>query len=1274
MLHAISLGLTFGVSSISVFASLRFCARDEMTDLDKTTGLQSFYEDRFHSNPDSLLDYCFNEIADTASQVGVDWASICNDVTYSVGKGTKYRRKIGATDKKQNGKLMVWGQLYKLDNGKELPQLTFNNNNASIGSSVWSGFSALLEMYERDRGLVSDSKHEEWKKAQAAKSEERARKRAEAERLEALILARAEAERDAYEQAWFRGGAVEFKYLHPRTQTEGTDTVELLGAEDGSAPYLQRKQIGDIAQFVQLKRMRDRHGIFTAVPMFNIDGDFGGLQRIYDRSKYQGTGVKMDGLHCIIGDIEGAKRVYAVEGFATGASVFLAEHSASNAVAVIITFSVGNLRKVIQLYKRRHEKLRIINAADDDQWSRSGNAGRLAALDIHRDFEHWAVLPSFEDLGEEELNKFRLAYEGPTDWNDYHCLFGLKAMAKALRARDSYKSAKDYFEYRLQRISISGLSAEKAALDAIGAGMLLVPIKFSTRQVIDRVLDELPPGFNFSTFKIKRRAVWLAKLKLNEVQELRGFSAAALAKPNVRYLKMPGVVASHGGTVLPDHIADLVESLEGFVIVRAPMGSRKTEGLIAPVMQNSPRAAYIAHRISLLDDAASRLNIQHYQQVTPIEMLDVTHLACCVNSLTKDKFYNRDERSWFTTIDTLCIDEASQVIRHTTTGPVDSPVRVMDALLEAMASAKRVLLCDADANDSVIRLCEEAAPGRPITIIDVTGSMSHITVTHSDTDTVWQKALDLILAGNRVLVANDSAESAKKLAALVLEKRPETKLLLIHRDSKSDPAVDAFLADPCGEAVHYDALIYSPAISSGVSMTNAHFQHHIGIFSGNTIGPSDAVQMLRRDRTARNYLIGIGHTNTQRETDREAIYRGWLAADAISCEFEETTTEILLRRQKTAFDELFLASTSSENRAKNNFANNLLMMLHADSYKVVRMATDELLARASRKNRKLGGQLVFGRRMELIESVQTPTDEQFSKLDRMEVRSEEEAAQMDRYQIEHQLGVSEITPDDVAFYDDRGISKVIALELLQSTEEQARAYDKAQRKARVVLSKTRFKTATRAFLLETFTTLGLDPVTGAGEFSADACREILDRIHTSQESVELYNSLKLGKLAKFGGKRGCATTLVKSILVKIGLGVKNRKSHGRVLYQINPEHWSFMSQYVTNRAAIGVHSLTTHEHSSSAHQPKPGLEAAPAVEGETLQSEGIASDEKYPLDVRNRIYAAARRSFNPLGASIAALVEALAPEVAIGLSRDGADEKQIGFMLAYAQRLHQGAH
>lgn len=1237
--------------------------------------LRDFYEERFGSRPESLVDYCFNEISDIAYQVGIKWESIAGSVHYSKGKGSKYRGKIDTVEKKHAKKVMVWGSLKTTDSklgGFEFPTLTFSNNVASIDAAGWSGLSALFELYKRQGGQITDAKHEQWKKEQEAKSAERARKRAEADRIEAEILARIQAEREAYEQVWFRGGAVEFKYLDPQTNLEATDTVELLGEEDGTAPYLQRKQIGDIAQFVQLKRMRDRHGIFTAVPLFDIDGEFQGLQRLYEKKKYQGTGVKMDGLHCVIGDIDTAKRVYAVEGFATGASVFLAEHSAKKQAAVIITVSVGNLSKVLRKYHQRFPQLRIINAADDDQFTRAGNAGRLAALDLHKEFGHWAVLPDFSELDAEQRNT-----DKPTDWNDYHCLFGLKATLKSLRSREVFKASTDYFEYRLQRISISGEHAEKAALDAIGAGMLLVPIKFSTKQIIERVIEELPAGFMFSHFKIKRRAIWLAKLKLNEVQELRGFSAAALAKPNVKHLKIPGVRASHGGTLLPDHIADLVESLDGFVIVRAPMGSGKTEKLIAPVMQHSSRAAYIAHRISLLDDAATRLNIQHYQQVTAIEMLDVSHMACCVNSLTKSRFYNRDERSWFTTIDTLCIDEASQVIRHTTTGPVDSPVRVMDALLEAMASAKRVLLCDADANDSVIRLCEEAAPGKQITIIEVTGAMDHITVKHSDLDSVWQKALDLILAGKRVLVANDSAESAKKLAAMVAEKRPDTKMLLIHRDSKSDPAVDAFLADPCGEAVHYDALIYSPAISSGVSMTTPHFEHHIGIFSGNTIGPSDAVQMLRRDRTARDYLIGIGHSNSQRETDREAIFRGWLAADVISCEFEETTTEILLRRQKTAFDELYLSATANENRAKNNFANNLLMMLHADSYKVERVATDDMLARASRKNRKVAGQLVFGRRMELIESVKTPNEEEFAKLDRMEVRSEEEAAQIDRYQIERQLGVEQITPDDVAFYDDRGIAKVISLELLQSTEEQARTYDKAQRKARVVLSKTRFKTAARAFLLDTFATLGIDPQTGAGEFSAASCGQVLDKILSSQESTELYNSLKLGSLVNFGRKRGCATTLVKSILFRLGLGVEKRKSNGKPLYQINPEHWGFMIRYVNNRAAIGVHSLATHEHAAAPHTPKPGLDAAeagPAADRDTLQSECIASDEKYPLELRERLYAAARRNFTSLGFTLSEIVEGLAPEVAVGFAREGADPRSIGFMLRYAQQLLQANH
>lgn len=1249
-----------------------------MTDTKHQNALAAFYQERFHSRPEDLADYCYGDISSIAAEVGLDWSSISNAVRFTANaKLSKVGGKIGATDKKHKGKLMAWAdeREVELDDGSKLklPFLTFNHNNTTIGSSHWSGWQALLELFRVQGGKVPSAEQVKWREAQETRAAERARRQEEAEQLERESHARKIAERDAFEAAWFKGGRHEFPIISRGKPATGS--VEVLGEEDGSAPYLQEKQIGDIAKVCRLQRMRDRGGEFTALPLFDIHGQFGGVQRLYADKKLQGTGVQMDGLHFIIGDLENADRIYSAEGFATGASIYLAEQAAGKTVAVIITLSVGNLVKVLALYKRHRPELKIINAADNDQWKRTGNAGRLAALEIHRDHGYRAILPDFIFAGmtEEEISEARRTGSGPTDWNDFHIRHGLKATAKALRSHAALKAEKDYFAYCLQRVMAGSTTEEAAALTAVGAGMMLAPIKYGTKQVISLVLKALPAGFSGNIFKIKRRALWLAKIKLSEAQQLRGFSPTALARPGIRHIKIKGIRASHGGTLIPSHVADLVEGLEGCIIVRAPMGSGKTDNLIGPVMRNSKRAGYLAHRITLMDDAANRLQIRHYSDVLAVEMRDVTHMACCVNSITNSRFYSTaTERNWFTTLETLCIDEASQVIRHVTSGPVEGPVRVMDTMLEAMAKAKRVLLCDADANDSVISLCEEACPGTPITIIEIEGTMDHVAVRFGDGDEVWQKALELINGGKRVLVASDSAESAKRLAVLALEKNPDLRLLLIFRDSKSDPAVEAFLANPSDEAVNYDVLIYSPAISSGVSMTRPHFEYHIGLFSGNTVGPSDAVQMLRRDRTARSYLIGIGHSNVQRDTDREAIYRGLVAADEIACSFEETTDEILLRRKKTAFDELYLSCVTNENRAKNNFANNLLLMLYADGYQVSRMDGDELLAKLSRTNRKRAGELVFAQRLDLIESVTTPTEEEFARLNRMEIRSEAESARVDRFQIEHQLGVDTIRADDVAFYDDGGIAKVVALELLQADEAQALAFDKAQRKSKVTLTKTRFKTPVRAFLRDVFEILGVDPLTGEGEFTSAACRQVLAKITATQASTEMYNALRLGKLVKFGAKRCCATTVVQSILRRLGLDVSKRKSRGQHLYCINPEHWSFITGYVKNRAAAGVHSLATHEHPCP-HEPRLAVENvdAPVIldARDTSQSVDIAPDEKYPsLQIRERIYAAARSAFDPLGNSLSRLIEALTPEIANGFARDGADSTMIRFILQHADR------
>ena len=1216
-------------------------------------GLSAFYQQRFNADPLALLDYCHTEISSVAAEVEIDWSGLAGQIRLD---DKKHRGRIPTLSKGHRHKVAVFGSIKRARSGIEFPHLNFHTKAQGGYTATWSGYEALLDLYRRDGGQATDAKHSRWLAEQEKKRAERQARIDEAERQEKIAEARRVAEHNAYEMAWHGRGEQRFEFAPGKW-----DTVQLIGDADGTEPYLADKQIDSLVDVVTLKRMRDRHGEFVAFALQGIDGDFRGLQRLYPGFKRYTVAARpgqFDGAHLVIGSLD-AKRVYAVEGFATGASVWLAETAIKGtSCAVIVAMNADNLPKVLRAYRRVHSDIRPINAADNDCWKLlAGNAGQMRALEIRRDLELRSVMPRWDELLEaDEIAEAALTGKGPTDWNDMHCRFGLKATAQALRARDSKVEVEtSFYGWCLQRVQASGQqNVMEEALQAINAGMQLAPTKYTGREVFRTVCETIAEGLPCNRHRLLSRVCWLAKKKLDSAAGLRAFTPEALKRPNVQHHKIQGVRAAHGNILLPDHVQHLVQSLDGMVIVRAPMGSGKTEQLIRPIMQASPKSAYIAHRVSLVGDAAYRLNTQHYRNVLSAEMPWVSHLACCVNSITHPKFHNGDGLSWFTTLDTLCIDEASQVLRHIATGPVDQPTRVMDGLVEAIQSARQVLMCDADANDSLIELCEMARPGEPIHVLEVDAANDHVRIDHSDHESVWQQALDAAIAGERVLVANDSAESAKKMAAMIQQHNPSARVLLVHKESKSDPDAERFLDRPNDEATRWDVLIYSPAISSGVSITTSHFTRHYGIFSGQTVSPSDAIQMLRRDRTARHYVLGIGISRTMRETDREALFRGLIAADELSCDFEETNDEILVRRTKTVFDEMYLACATAENHARNDFANHLLLMLVADGYQVHRLATNQTDVELSRQNRKQGGVLVRQRRLEILYSVETPEEDRFQKLSRQELKSEAEQAEIDRHHIEHQLCVPAIDDQDVDFYDDQGIRHVTALELLQATDQQADDYDRAQRRARVTLTRHRWKRPVRAKLAEVFAMLGIDPMTGEGEFTVEQCRQVRDTLLADQQAIELYNALKIGRYVNPKAAPKCATTFVKSIMDRLGLVVHKRKSGGTNYLSISEESFEAVMHYVRLRAANGVHSLATHD-PGSVHMPMPKPSDTPAEAAndaasspsDTLQGGVAAADEKSPsLAEAERLYAAVVSS-NPLSLPmpIVNLVEKLGDDV-----------------------------
>lgn len=186
------------------------------------------------------------------------------------------------------------------------------------------------------------------------------------------------------------------------------------GRESGQHAYAARKGIPLIGARVRrdmiLIPLYDGEGKICNVQCINLQGD----KRFLTNGKKLGCMGAIPPQRGV-----GINKIYVVEGWATGVSVWLA-----TGCAVAIAFDCGNLTSVIAALRDRHPASRIIMAGDDDQWTTKPggqpfNAGRHHAALAKPDA---ALFPAFPADDPEKR----------TDWNDYHIAFGLDEVRKFL--------------------------------------------------------------------------------------------------------------------------------------------------------------------------------------------------------------------------------------------------------------------------------------------------------------------------------------------------------------------------------------------------------------------------------------------------------------------------------------------------------------------------------------------------------------------------------------------------------------------------------------------------------------------------------------------------------------------------------------------------------------------------------------------------------------------------------------------------------------------------
>ncbi|MFW7382310.1 MAG: toprim domain-containing protein [Oligoflexus sp.] len=902
-----------------------------------------------------------------------------------------------------------------------------------------------------------------------------------------------------------------------------------------SFTYLRAKGIDGIQNLHDIRLLTDnkvqgKAGYskpFIAFPLFSPSGSYVGLQRIYeDGSKKLTTSLapgQYRGAHSVIG--EPTDIIYVTEGFATAAAIYLATGK-----ACVFSYSAGNLDMVTSFIKSRYEDAKVFIAADNDL-SENGNTGVFKALEAAKNNRVKVLVPPAID-------------DKKSDWNDIFCAFGAGFLESAL-SNKAYRlsAARGYVDYLFQLLGYAKNQEIKGLVKKIAASTR-VPFLISAIDLCEKIAAVLGKRANRAQILKAIRSVEVAsRYKAREVSGISPKSVDELKR-------FETVMNTEGHWVISEdatnYMMDELEQ-ESIVILKSPMGTGKTERATKKAMDRVSRSALVLPRISIVNDASDRLNVDHYRNIDEILAHFTDKMVTCINSLGAPRFQAENGVSWFEGLDLLCLDEASQSLPQVIQlGKASRRKKNYDVLAEAMTSAKSVLVADADANEYLVGELKRLSPERRIVVIDVSHpekADKSLDIHFTDsTAEARDSFIQAALGGEKCLLATDNKRKALEIERLLLTVKPELRILNIHREPKKADLkkVTDFYNNPNKACRDYDVLIYSPAITSGVSLTTEHFSCHVGIFTG-VIKVNDILQMIGRDRTARDWLLAISG-RSQRASDYD---------------MERALSE--LGEAPTDFSRLKASTDIYEADARNGLIMLALNILEIKGHRIQLAAGLEEKLGASIKSlsSEISKQL-SEERIERILSQVDISEAQYQMVKRKWLQTEEEAAAVYAYKIRHYL-CADLSRESIDFMDQGGLSKLAMFETFMAERSDLRRFDTNE-----ALEKDpsqRFYAAKKqSTLRKILEILSLDENL-CGEFTHRDSQKVVDYF---LENYDLVNQLFPNIISREKPPR-CATSFVARIFEMMGLRLGKRKSHGRMIRFIDRASLAEMSSYATAR-------------------------------------------------------------------------------------------------------------
>lgn len=598
------------------------------------------------------------------------------------------------------------------------------------------------------------------------------------------------------------------------------------------------------------------------------------------------------------------------------------------------------------------------------------------------------------------------------------------------------------------------------------------------KEIVNRYIKRCPRRISFADFEAQIKKRWKGETPaLSRVLNLIQWHQCARRKNAI--IKRPNAPIVHRVDSLND-VAEQINKAPGLHLICTPMASGKTKNVGAPLVASYKTAVVIAHRESLMRDTANRMGIECYKSITDRELASMTpKLAICVNSIINPLYHPSIDDA-----ELVFIDEVSQVLKTiATASTVKERKKTLAKLRELIAGAKQVVCADADMDETTARFIAECRPNDKahLWLMEKTPG---VTIRYGEDNQIWNE----IFKPGRVLIATDS----KTTAATIASRFPESsRVLVVSQDTTGLPAVKEFLESPGTECLKYDAVIYTPTISSGVSIETAHFERHYGLYTG-TVIPSDFIQMIRRDRTARIITIGfIGNCFGSLPTDPVKIAEQWNKANEIEYRKIRTDYGEIARPVWSDGDDFICSIRAIDNQARNDAANNLLFLFEDGGYQLERTSADadvQAVSDARQKHKEIKAESI-------LKAVDIAPDEMHRREDSHQALTPTLAAEKARYQLRKTLGKpaefspagecinpESITAADIEIDDNGRFTKKIQrfetqFAPIDVIKERSRAINQGDDKRPLIVQ--------RLLQRRLYSAVGINPDTGAGSFTAD---------------------------------------------------------------------------------------------------------------------------------------------------------------------------------------------